>query len=159
MDALRDNRPVPTDYRLAPQIAAKLLGVSLVGLGILVLVATMLVVAFSLPPAIVTATMGLVVLAVFLLGFLLTRRAYVVRLTEDGYVVRFIRGAGLRQGRWADVEDAVTTTVAGSPCVVLRHRSGAATTIPVEMLAGDREEFVRTLQSHLDRGHGLRRLG
>lgn len=149
---------VPVDYRLAPQLAARLLGLGLAVLGLLVLVATVLVIAFALPPMIVSVAMGGCVVGVFVLGFVLTRRAYVVRLTEDGYVVRFVRGAGAKQGRWADVEDAVTTEVAGAPCVVLRHRSGASTTIPVEVVAGDREEFVRTLQEHLDRGHGLRRL-
>jgi hypothetical protein len=52
----------------------------------------------------------------------------------------------------------VTTTVAGARCVVLRLRDGRSTTIPVDVLAGDREEFVRTLQRLLDGGHGLRRL-
>lgn len=149
---------MPADYRLAPQLAARLLGLGLAALGLLVMVATVLVIAFRLPPIIVSITMGACVVGVFVLGFLLTRKAYVVRLTEDGYAVRFVRGAGLKQGRWADVEDAVATEVAGSPCVVLRHRSGASTTIPVELIAGDREDFVRTLQDHLDRGHGLRRL-
>ena len=149
---------MPVDYRLAPPIAARLLGLGLAVLGLTVLVATMLVIGFALPPVIVTVTMAVSVVGVVVLGFLLTRKAYVVRLSEDGYVVRFVRGAGLKQGRWADVEDAVTTRVAGAPCVVLRHRSGASTTIPVELVAGDREEFVRALQDHLDRGHGLRRL-
>lgn len=148
-----DNRPVPVDYRLAPQLAARLLGVALVGLGALVLVVTALVIAFTLPPWLVTGTMALVVVAVFVLGALITRKAYVVRLTDDGYVVRFVRGAGTKQGRWVDVEDAVTTYVAGAPCLVLRHRSGASTTIPVEILGGDREEFVRAVKGHLDRAN------
>ena len=49
-------------------------------------------------------------------------------------------------------------TSADSPVVVLRLRSGETTTIPVEMLAGDREEFVRDLVSHLQQGQGLRKL-
>jgi hypothetical protein len=69
-----------------------------------------------------------------------------------------VRGAGVKQARWLDVEDAVTTTVAGAKCVVLRLRDGRSTSIPVDVLAGDREEFVRTLQQYLDGGHGLRRL-
>jgi hypothetical protein len=42
--------------------------------------------------------------------------------------------------------------------VVLHLRDGRTTTIPVEALAADREEFVRDLQEHLQRGHGLRPL-
>ena len=51
-----------------------------------------------------------------------------------------------------------TTTVADAPVVVLRLRDGRTTTIPVEMLAVDREAFVRDVQDHLQRGHGLRKL-
>ncbi len=36
--------------------------------------------------------------------------------------------------------------------VVLRLRDGRTTTIPVEMLAVDRESFVRDVQQHLQRG-------
>jgi hypothetical protein len=42
--------------------------------------------------------------------------------------------------------------------VVLRLRDGRTTTIPVQMLAVDREAFVRDVQDHLQRGHGLRKL-
>ena len=43
-------------------------------------------------------------------------------------------------------------------CVELRLRDGRTTTIPVGVLAVDREEFVRELQARLQRGHGLRPL-
>ena len=60
---------------------------------------------------------------------------------------------------WTDVEDAATAHAARAcPCVVLQLRDGRTTTIPVAALAADREEFVRDLQAHLQRGHGLRPL-
>ena len=149
---------VPSDYRLSPQLAARLLGASLAFWGLLVLLVTMVVVLFRAPAELVGVAAVLCVLGIAMTGVLLTKRAYVVRLGQDGYRVRFVRGAGVKQARWLDVEDAVTTTVAGAKCVVLRLRDGRSTTIPVDVLAGDREEFVRTLQQHLDGGHGLRRL-
>ena len=42
--------------------------------------------------------------------------------------------------------------------MVLRLRNGGTTTIPVDVLAGDREAFVRDLQRHLTDGQGLRPL-
>lgn len=143
---------MPSDYRLSSQLAARLMGLSLVLWGLVVLLTTVVVVLFQAPVGLISVVVVLCLVGVFTTGFLLTRRAYVVRLTDDGYRIRFVRGAGLKQGRWSDVQDAVTTTVAGSPCVVLRHRSGASTVIPVEVLATDREEFVRELQRRLDRG-------
>jgi hypothetical protein len=62
----------------------------------------------------------------------------------------------VRQGRWKDVEDMLATTVAGDRVVVLRRRDGRTTTIPVGILAGSPDDFVRDLQQHLDRGHGYR---
>lgn len=153
-----DNQRVPSDFRLAPHLAARLLGLSIVIWGLLVLVTTMVIVLFRAPVGLLTVAVLTCLVGVFATGFLLTRRAYVVRLTEDGYRVRFVRGAGVKQARWLDVQDAVTTTVAGSPCVALRLKDGRTTTIPVELLAVDREQFVRTLQEHLDAGHGLRKL-
>ena len=42
--------------------------------------------------------------------------------------------------------------------MVLRLREDRSTTIPVTALEGDREEFVRDLQAHLQHGQGLRPL-
>ncbi|QIX25263.1 hypothetical protein ncot_00675 [Nocardioides sp. JQ2195] len=138
-----------SDYRLAPQLAARMLGLSLIALGALVFVAAALVVIFALPVVVLSVVVVVCVVGVFATGWLLNRRAYIVRATDDGFRVRFVRGAGVRQARWIDVEEAVTDTIAGAPCVVLRLRDGRTTTIPVEVLAIDREQFVRELQEHL----------
>jgi len=153
------NRVVPSDYRLSPLLAARLLGVGLLLIGVIVCVTTLLVGLFQLPIAVLTVVVLLAVAGVLVGGGALTRRAYVVRLGEEGYRVRFVRGAGVKQARWKDVDDAVTADVAGSPCVVLRLRDGRSTTIPVEVLAADREAFVRDVQTHLRDGQGLRPLG
>ena len=149
----------PTDYRLSPQLAARLLGFVLAMVGLLVCVATVLIDVLALPLGTLGAVALLALVTVLGAGAWLTRRTYVVRLTEEGYRVRFVRGAGVAQGRWTDVDDAVTAEVAGSPCLVLRRRDGSTTTIPVEVLSGSRDDFVRDVQAHLQRGHKIRRLG
>ena len=142
---------VTSDYRLSPLLAARLLGASLVVFGLLVFLATAVVVLFSAPVLILTVTVVACVVGVFTTGWFLTRKAYVVHLDAEGYHVRYVRGAGVDRARWTDVEDAVTTTVAGSPCVVLRLRDGRSTTIPVDVLAGDRDEFVQRVRAYLER--------
>ena len=79
-------------------------------------------------------------MVIFALGAFL-RRTPVVHLDEAGYRVRLIRGAGVREARWKEVEDAVTATARDLPCVVLRLTDGRTTTIPVEALAADRDDF------------------
>lgn len=134
------------------------MGLTLVAIALLVFAATALVAFLDLHTAVLLVPVGLGVLVLVAAAVVLQRRGWVVRLGEEGYRVQWVRGVGVAAGRWKDVEDAVTTTRAGSPCVVLRLRDGRTTTIPVEMLAVDREQFVRDLQEYLQRGHGLRPL-
>ena len=92
-------------------------------------------------------------------GYVVTRRIAVVRLGADGYRVRLVRGAGVTAAGWTEVEEAVTTTSAsGEPVVLLRLSDDRTTTIPVRALAADREDFVRDLRAHLQRGQGIRPL-
>ena len=158
------NRGVPTDssavdYGVAPQVRARVMGVFLVLLGVLVCATTVVVSLFQLPLDVMSVLVVLTVLAVFVGGHLLTRRTYVVRADADGYRVRLVRGAGVKAARWQDVEDVVATHVAGARCVQMRLRDGGTTTIPVDVLAIDADDFVRELQNRLDRGHGYRRIG
>lgn len=146
-----------SDYRLSPSLTARLLGSVLVLSGVAVLVALLLV-AVGLPGWLLPAVGVLCLVALGALGVVVLTRGYAVRLGEEGYQVRHVRGAGVTQARWKDVEDAVTATVGGSPCVVIRLKDGRTTTIPVTVLAVQPEAFVRELQEHLQRGQGLRRL-
>lgn len=150
--------PTPSAYRLAPALVVRLMGAAMVTAGLLLLVLTVLVIALDLPTLVLSVGVLALVLVVLTVGWLLRRRASVVRLDETGYQVRWVRGAGVTRGRWKDVEDVLATTVAGERCVVLRRRDGSSTTIPVGILAGSADDFVRDLQQHLNRGHGYRPL-
>lgn len=163
---LGENEPVtssssspsaPRDYGLAPQLRARLMGIALVGIALTLFLGMLLVAVLNLHPDVMTALVVLVVVGVFALGFLLVRRWYVVRLDDEGYQVRFVRGAGTKAARWREVEDLVTTQVAGSDVVVLRLKDGRTTTIPVAAVEGDQEEFVDALLDHLDPSGGRRR--
>lgn len=147
------------DYGLAPELRARLMGISLVVIGVTLGVATLVIATAHLPADILSGLVVLAVAGVFSLGFLLVRKWYVVRLDDTGYQVRFVRGAGVKAARWTDVEDLQTSTVAGARCVVLRLRDGRSTTVPVDLVEGDREAFVTELAAYLDRGHGYRRIG
>lgn len=148
----------PTDYRLSQVFVVRLVGLALVALALLLFVGTAVVAVTGLPVDALVVAVLLAVVATFAFGWWLRNRAWVLRCTEDGYRVRLLRGAGVTEERWMQVEDAVTTHRRDVACVELRLRDGRTTTIPVGALAVDREEFVRELQGWLQRGHGLRRL-
>ena len=144
-----------TVYRLAPAVAARVVGVLLCAVAVLILLSTLAIAVIDLHTAFLLVPVALVVVLLAAAGWAWRQRGWVARLTPEGYRIQWVRGVGAASGRWKDVEDAVTTTVADSPVVVLRLRDGRTTTIPVEMLAIDREAFVRDLQRHLQRGQGL----
>ena len=147
-----------TVYRLAPAIAARLVGVLLCAVAVLILVSTLVIAVLDLHTVFLLVPVGITVVLLVATWWLWHRQGWVARLGVEGYRIQWVRGVGAASGRWKDVEDAVTTTVLEAPVVVLRLRDGRTTTIPVEMLAVDREAFVRDIQAHLQRGHGLRKL-
>ena len=83
-----------SDYRLAAPVAVRMLGLLLALAGVLVALTAVLVAAFSWPQAVLSVVLVGAVMAVVVLGFLVTRRAAVVRLDDTGYTVRLVRGAG-----------------------------------------------------------------
>ncbi len=147
-----------SSYRFSTPFVVRLAGTGLVVVGLLVVVLVSLVVAVSLPAAVLTTGLVLAAAAVAALGLLAARSMVVVRFDEAGYRIRYVRGAGVRRARWAQVEDVAAATVAGERCVVLRLRDGGTSTVPVGVLAGRPEDFVGDLRTHLNRGHGYRPL-
>ncbi|WP_457112922.1 hypothetical protein [Marmoricola sp. URHA0025 HA25] len=146
------------DYRLATALRARLMGAVLAAIGVSALVVTVVVALADVPRSVVAGLVALGAVAVVVAAVALGRGWYVVRLDATGYRVRFVRGVGRAHARWTDVADVTTAVVSGTPCVVLRLRDGAASTVPVNLVEGDREEFVEELRRRLDAGHGYRPL-
>ncbi len=143
-----------TVHRLAPAIAARLLGLVLCAVAVLILVSTVAIAVLDLHTVLLLVPVGITVLVLAANWWVWRQKGWVARLTSEGYRIQWVRGVGTASARWTDVEDAVTTTIADAPVVVLRLKDGRTTTIPVQMLAIDREDFVREVQRHLQRGHG-----
>ena len=137
------------EYRLARAIAVRGAGSALVLLAVVVLLLSLVVALAGWDFVVigVVALLGLVLVAAGL--WWATRVAYVVRLDRIGYDVRLVRGAGVRRARWVDVAEASTAQVRGVSCVVLSLRDGRTTTVPMAVLAGDRDEFVTRLRALL----------
>lgn len=125
---------------------------------VLVVVLTVLTALLDWPPAVLLVAAALGLVGVPVAGWLLWRGARVVTLDDDGYRVRWVRGAGVRAAGWREVEDAVTADVGGIDCIVLRLKDGRTTSVPVAALAVDRDAFVADVREHLRRAEGLRPL-
>lgn len=146
------------DLALPARTRGRLLGVFLTVIGLVVVVSAVVVALADWDRAVLGGIVLLAVAGIVVLGIVLVGRWYVVRLDDQGYRLRFVRGAGASAARWSEVEDLRTVTARGTDCVVLRLRDGRSTTIPVALLAMDRERFVEELQRRLDAAHGYRRL-
>lgn len=149
--------PQSSDYRFAPLLVARFVGAYLVLLAMVVFVATALVAVLGLSGDLLVVLLAVGLAGLFTLAWWLRSRAVVVRFDEQGYEVRLIRGAGVKQAQWKGVEEAVTSFPRDLPSMVLRLRDGGTTTIPVDALAVDRDEFARDVQERLQQGHARRR--
>lgn len=151
--------PATSDYRLSRPFVARFVGAYLVAFALVVFASTGLVAATdAVPPDLLVVLLAVGLLGLFALGWWLRARAFVLRLAPDGYEVRLVRGAGVKQAAWSEVEEVLTASPRDIPCLVLRLAGGRTTTVPVEALDVDREELVRVVQDRLDRGRGLRPL-
>ena len=150
--------PTPFDYRLNPAFGVRFFGAALVALALVMFVATAVVAIAGWNADVLVLVLVLELAGVFTFGWWLRNRATVLHVDAEGYRVRLIRGAGVKAAAWSEVEDAATATPHGIPVVVLQLTGGRTTSIPVQALALDREEFVRELQRRLRDGQGLRPL-
>jgi hypothetical protein len=111
-----------TTYRLAKHIVAKIVGLSLALVGVLMVVLT-LVAAFARFRPQVLVLVGLLGLVIVIgVAAYAGRGLTLVRFDDVGYRVRTRRGSGVRSARWADVKDAVTAVGEASPSPVYGAR-------------------------------------
>jgi hypothetical protein len=135
-----------------------LFGAALVVVALLLLAATMVTALGRLPVELLVGAGLFSAVSLAALAWWLRARAWVLRCTEAGYRIRLVRGAGVVEARWSDVEQVVATYRHDIACLELRLRDGRTTTIPVGVLEVDRDELARHVQGRLQRGHGLRPL-
>lgn len=154
---IADNPRVQT-YRFAPTVTARFVGLAFIALAVYVFLAVMVisVTGGGMTAVFVALLAGLAVVGLF--SWWLIAGAYVVRCTADGYRVGMVRGAGVKKAAWHEVENATADTVRGIQLLVLHLSGGRRTSIPVAVLAVDKEEFVREMQRHLAAGQGVTRI-
>jgi hypothetical protein len=148
-----EGRAPTTTYRLAPALAVRLIGRTMVTLAFVVVVTTVVGVASGagwLPAGWVTLVGALVVAG---WAWYLTRYAWAVRLTPEGYAVRLLGGIGAAGAPWSQVEEVLAASPGGRPCLVIRLRDGRLTTLPMSTLAGDPEAFAHDVRRRVRDTH------
>ena len=142
-----------TSYRLAPALGIRLVGRSLVTLGVLVVVATLigLLTGGGWVPAGVVTVVGLLVVAGW--AWWLLRRAHALRLTSEGYAVRLLSGVGAPAAPWTAVDEVVAATPGGEQCLVLTLTDGRSTRLPMAALAADPDAVALDVRRRVRDAH------
>lgn len=140
-----------SEYRLAPLVMARFIGAYLIVMAVLLLGATVLVSIVDVSPDVIVALLVVGLLGLIGVSWWMRSRLVVLRLTDAGYRVRMIRAAGVTEARWSEVEDLVAATPRGVECLVIRLKQGGSTTIPVELVAGDKDDIARAVRDRLRR--------
>ena len=139
----------PQIFRPHRALMARLLGIGILVLALLVIVATVVLTVVGAPEWVLVILVVIYIAAFAALATWAVRTAWIVRLDDTGYRVRFVRGAGVRSAAWSDVTDLAATDPGGIPCLQLTLADGGVTLIPVEVMDGDRDQFVRDVRERL----------
>ena len=129
---------------------ARVTGGLLVVLAAVMFVATLLVVGLDLSSDLLVVLLVAGVVVVLGAGWWLRERAYVVRLDDDGYQVGLVRGAGVKRSRWVEVDEVAAIRVDDVACLLLTRKDGGTTTIPVDVLRGERDAFAREVAARVE---------
>jgi hypothetical protein len=142
-----------TRYRLARALGLRLVGRSLISLGVVVVVVTLFGLLFDTGWVLAgtTTAIGLVVIAIW--AWWLLERAVAVRLTDLGYDVRMLGGVGTTTASWSEVAEVVAASPGGTPCLVIRLSDGRGTRLPMSALAVDPDAFAHDVRRRVRDAH------
>ncbi len=101
------------------------------------------------------------VVTVVVLGaaaWLVWRPPLVLELSARGYRLHHLRGGGVPDADWRDVESAQTQDTAHGPALVIKLSDGRHSVAPRALLGGRAEEAAGEVQERLDTAYGYRPL-
>jgi type IV secretory pathway VirB3-like protein len=149
---LRENARVSSSavtYRPQRALVTRLFGIGIIAMAFLVFATTVVLTVAKAPEWVLVIVVLAYIVGLVVLGTWAVRSAWIVRFDDDGYRVKMVRDAGVRAASWDEVADLAATEPNGIPCLVLTLTDGRTTTIPVEVMEGDREQFVRDVRDRL----------
>jgi hypothetical protein len=145
----------PKLFRLSPAHVLRLLGPVFVGLGLM----WMLVALFGFSTTWARMATGVSLLVAVAGVIFALRPPVVLKLTDDGYRVSWVRGAGTAIAQWRQVTTFGTQHLGETLALVVELSEGRTTVVPMSLLGARGREAVLEIRQHLDAAHGQRRFG
>jgi hypothetical protein len=143
-----------TSYRLDTAVVLRVVGALFVLVGLAWVVAVLTARGSSLIVALAAVTVALAGLSVLAT----IRPPRVLTLSDTGFRVFLVRGAGTTAAGWREVESVSSGPVRGTSAVVLTLSGGRSTVIPVFLLGRRNVEAQRDIHDHLNDAYGYRHL-
>ena len=144
----------PTTYRLDAAVVLRVVGSLFVVLGLACLVAAVTV--GSSPLVLVLALLTVLLVVVGAVATL--RPPRILTLSDRGFRVSLVRGAGTTSAEWEDVESVESGVVRGTPAIVLALTGGRSTVVPLSLLGRRNVEAQRDIHQRLNDAYGYRHL-
>lgn len=142
------------DFAFAAGIRMRMIGLLLSGFALVVLLLSAVGLGLDWSPRVLFGTLGVVLVAVLVGAYVVSRPRWIVRLDDEGYRVRGFRSAGVRRAAWREVEDVKAVTLRSVPCLAVRLRDGRASTLPAGLLAGGPDALAHRVRARLEGRRG-----
>jgi hypothetical protein len=146
--------PAPSTYRLSTAHVLRAVGPLAIALGVVWVVAALVAPWPPLRWLLGIATLSFVAIS----AVALLRPPTVLRLSADGFRVSFVRGVGVAEAAWSDVETAGAERRSGTACLCIMLTDGRTSVVPLSLLGTRGGEAQRDLHGRLNAAHGYRRL-
>ncbi|MBA2699449.1 MAG: hypothetical protein H0U61_11890 [Nocardioidaceae bacterium] len=152
--------PDTTRYRWPRPLVLRSTGVVLAAVGVVWLVgmgyARWIGDGLSAPVHLVASAVTVVVLGVAI--WLVSRPPLVLELSTQGYRLHHLRGGGVPNAKWREVESAQTEQTADGPALVMQLADGSRSVVPLTLLGNRTGEAKREVHERLNSAYGYRPL-
>ncbi len=143
-----------TIYRLDAAVMVRVLGPLFVATGVAWVAVTLAGFASWIVVVMAIVTLVLVVASVLAV----VRPPRVMTLSETGFHIFLVRGAGTTASTWLEVDSVETTTARRVPSIVMKLSGGRSTVIPLSLLGRRAVGAQREIHDRLNTAHGYRHL-
>jgi hypothetical protein len=142
-------------FRWSRAYGLRLVGAAVVGLALVWVVAA--VAGFATWSLVLLLFIGLLVLA---LGVrFLVAPPVLLEVSNEGYRMRYVRGGGPKQARWAEVSSVEGGVGSTGAVMSITLASGLVTVVPLGLLGLEGVAAEREVHDRLNAAFGYRRLG
>lgn len=145
-------------YRWSRAHVGRIVGLFAVVLGVSWLILGAATASGSVAPKVAAVAAGCTAAVLVLSTWLLLRPPSLLELSETGYRIRRLRGAGVTAADWSQVQSVQTRASTNGPAIVVDLVNGGTSTLPLSLLGLRALPAQQEMHERLNAAFGYRRL-